>query len=503
VHASDLFTSAPAAEDMAAVIQALQVGKVDLYGDSYGSFFAQVFASRFPHLLRSVILDSTYQTVGLDPWYRSTIDAMGANFNAACERWPACAQAAPGSSWERIAALAQRLQESLIAGTVPGPDGTLQRVSMGVVGLVDLLNDAAGDPHIYREIDAAARALTDGGEAAPLLRLYDQRLEEDESYFTSKPGEYSAELYLAVSCLDYPQLFNMASPPSVRATELADAEALLPASTFAPFSTEEWLSQDQNTEAYTACLDWPAPVEAEPPTLGKLPLISSALPVLVLGGEFDTWTPPAEVHDVLAELGGHSRFIELANATHVVGEGDTVCGSELVQAFVQRPQQLDSLDASCAPAVPPIHTVGLFPLQLQEEPPIEPALGNTASTEDLRLAAAAVQTAGDAVARYQAIEAEHDHGLFGGSVTATRNGSLLTLADDRLIEGVAVGGTVRLSPSPIPDDGDSAVATLTATAPGLSKGSFTATWTTSGAGAVTQITGSVGRETLAGTLPAP
>ncbi len=52
--------SAAAAEDLATVIVALQLPKVDLYGDSYGSFFAQVFASRIPQLVRSVILDSTY-----------------------------------------------------------------------------------------------------------------------------------------------------------------------------------------------------------------------------------------------------------------------------------------------------------------------------------------------------------------------------------------------------------------------------------------------------------
>ena len=48
VHASDLFTSALAANDMAAIIEALGIKKVDLYGDSYGSFFAQTFASRYP-----------------------------------------------------------------------------------------------------------------------------------------------------------------------------------------------------------------------------------------------------------------------------------------------------------------------------------------------------------------------------------------------------------------------------------------------------------------------
>jgi pimeloyl-ACP methyl ester carboxylesterase len=34
VHASDLFTSAPAADDLAAVIRALELHKIDLYGDS-------------------------------------------------------------------------------------------------------------------------------------------------------------------------------------------------------------------------------------------------------------------------------------------------------------------------------------------------------------------------------------------------------------------------------------------------------------------------------------
>ena len=46
VHASDLFTSAASAQDVAAVIKALGVPRVDIYGDSYGSWFAQVFAAR-------------------------------------------------------------------------------------------------------------------------------------------------------------------------------------------------------------------------------------------------------------------------------------------------------------------------------------------------------------------------------------------------------------------------------------------------------------------------
>lgn len=501
VHASDLFTSAPAAEDMAAVIKALGLGKVDLYGDSYGSFFAQVFAVRFPRLVRSVVLDSTYETSGLDPFYRSSIGSMPADFQTACERAPACAAAEPQAPWTRIGALAKRLQTT-ISGTVPGPGGKLEKVTMGVTGLADLVNDAAEDRQVYRDLDAAARALLEEGDGAPLLRLYAQRLAVDEAYFGLPISEYSVELYFAVGCLDYPQLFDMRAAPSLRAAQLQGAVAGLPAGTYSPFTSEQWLAQDENTEAYTGCLDWPAPAIAQPPTMGAVPLFPSTVPVLVLGGELDAWTPPVDVPKVLAEVGGHSRFVELANSTHVVGEGETVCGSSLIQAFVARPQELDTIDASCAVAVPAIHAVGVYPDSLAGEPPIAPSPGSNASTSDLRLAAAAVATAGDAIARYAATEASADHGLGGGTVSATKSGAVLTLAHDQLIPGVAVSGTVTLSPAPIEVDGEVAVATLTVTGVGKRPASFTATWTTAGPG-LAEVAGTAEGVTVTGTTPAP
>jgi pimeloyl-ACP methyl ester carboxylesterase len=503
VHASDLFTSTPAAEDMAAVIKALELPKVDLYGDSYGSFFAQVFASHFPRLVRSVVLDSTYETSGLDPWYRSTVESMPSDFEAACSRSAACAQAAPGSSWARIGELAERLRQSPISGRVPGPSGAIESVSMNVTGLVDLLSDSAEDTKIYRELDAAGRALLKAGDPAPLLRLYAQREYEDEGYFSLPVGEYSVELYVAVACLDYPQLFNMNASGQVRAEELAAGESALPASTFGPFSAAEWISQNENTEAFSVCIGWPSPTVAEPPVSAATPLFPSSLPVLVLGGELDTWTPPVDVPKVLAQVGGHSRFIELANSTHVVGEGDTDCGSSLIQRFVENPEAIDSLDASCAPAVSPIHTVGVYAAQLSEQPPLEPSPGSSASSEELQVAAAAVSTAGDAVAREQAIEAKLDHGLAGGSVKASHGGSLLTLENDQLTPGVRVSGTVTLAPDPISVDGDTVTASLTAKVAGLPAASFTATWTTAGADARAELIGIVGRQSVAGSMPAP
>jgi pimeloyl-ACP methyl ester carboxylesterase len=503
VHASDLFNSVPAARDMAAVIRALALSKVDLYGDSYGSFFAQVFVTRFPRLVRSVVLDSTYPTRGLDPWYRVAARSMPAAFDAACARWVACAHAAPGSSWLRIGELAASLRQRPISGRVPGSTGKLQNVSMNITGLVDLVSDAAEDSRIYGELDAAARALLAAGhDAAPLLRLYAQREYSDEGYFGSLAREYSVELYVADACLDYPQLFNMHASAATRAAQLLDGEAHLAPGTFGPFSPAEWISQNENTEAFSVCIGWPSPTSAaQQPSSRAMPRLPASLPVLVLGGEFDTWTPPSEVPKVLAQVGGRSRFVDLANSTHVVGEGATKCGSTLVERFVARPRAIDSLNAACAAAVAPIHAVGRYPMRLSEQAPLQPATRSAASSAELRLAAAAVQTAGDAVSRYEAIEAELDHGLHGGSILSTQAGSLLKLKGDQLIAGVAVSGTVQLRPSK--NVGQVAMAKLRVSTPGMPSESLIASWHTVGANAAAEVSGYSSVRALRGAMPAP
>jgi pimeloyl-ACP methyl ester carboxylesterase len=495
VHASDLFTSATAAADVASVVRALGLQQVDVYGDSYGSFFAQVFARRYPALVRSLTLDSTYATEQLDPWYRSTIESIPTAFDTVCDRSPACAGAATGASWPRIEALADRLRTSPVTRRVPGPDGAVESVTMDVVGLVDLVSDAAGDPSIYRSLDAAARADLADDDPAPLLRLYAQRLAFDEDYFATSARAYSGELYFAVSCLDYPQLFDMSADASTRMAQLQSAAAALPPGTFAPFTTAEWLSQNENTEAYSACVSWPSPRDAGPPTAGQPPLPAST-PVLILGGELDTWTPPSGISQVTGELGGTSRVIVLANATHVVGEADTICGSQLVEAFVAAPSSLDTLDASCAARVPTIHAVGIYARSLTEVPPLTPSPGTTGSQPLLRLAAASVATAGDAVARYQDTVGTFDHGLHGGTARAQRGGKTITLTGDTLVPGVPVSGIIRTSSTAV-------TATLTAHGPGSPRTTFTVRWPLGVDDAMATVTGTSRGRTITGEMDAP
>ena len=121
VHASDLFNTAYSARDVAGVLHALRLGRVDLYGDSYGSWFAQVFASRYPGLLRSVTLDSTYQVLGLDPWYATTVRDRAARVRAGLRAVRGLRRGDPraAQAWARIAALARRLAR--LPGQRPRP----------------------------------------------------------------------------------------------------------------------------------------------------------------------------------------------------------------------------------------------------------------------------------------------------------------------------------------------------------------------------------------------
>ena len=92
------------------MLRELRLGRVDLYGDSYGSWFSQVFASRYPGQLRSVTLDSTYQVLGLDPWYATTVITARRAFDAACGAGrparAAAARPAPGPGSRALAAAA-------------------------------------------------------------------------------------------------------------------------------------------------------------------------------------------------------------------------------------------------------------------------------------------------------------------------------------------------------------------------------------------------------------
>jgi pimeloyl-ACP methyl ester carboxylesterase len=454
VHASDLFTTANAARDMARVIKALQTGPVALYGDSYGTYFSQSFLSRYPHLLRSVTLDSAYEARDLSPWYHTTVTTARRAFNTACRRSAACHAAAPGKSWHRITELATALRVHPFSGLAPGVDAGKVRVRMNITSLVNIVNDAGYDFDPYRQLDAAARAYLDDGDRIPLLRLYAQDIGYDYSDYNAAATYYSDGQYFAVGCTDYPQLFNMRASSKVRRAQFAKAESRYPAKAFAPFTVKEWVAVSPFTETYHACTAWPRSVhKADPPVPAHVSMDATHVPVLILNGSLDSLTPAAGGAHIHRQIGSASRHIVTANEVHLVGlDSPYGCGEDLIRRFMTNPATLHSLNASCAKHVPAVRTVGTFPLTVRAA---MPAHGSGSRLLRQR-AAVALEAAGDAAIRYNFVDGNRDIGLRGGKIRYhAAGGTSITAVLTRVkwTDDSTVSGHVTFSPNALTASG--------------------------------------------------
>ncbi len=501
VHASDLFNTAYSARDVAEVLRHLKLGRVDLYGDSYGSWFSQVFASRYPGLLRSVTLDSTYQVLDLDPWYTTTVVTARRAFNAACQLSRACAQAGTSSSWARIGRLARRLNQSPVTGYTTSAAGTRTRLTVTALTLVNLVNNAGFDAVVYRDLDAAGRALLQHDDAAPLLRIAALSLGFDNTN-EPLPG-FSDGLYYAVACTDYVQLFSRTAAPAVRARQYRAALRREPPRTFAPFSVRQWTSLDQYTEAYSACLDWPTPTRLVPPITRRPPLVPRRLPVLILSGTLDSLTPRLHGATLVArQMGPSARLVTVANLTHVaLQDQNDACPASIYQRFVLHPGRLRSENTLCAARVTPVHTVGSYPRLLADAAPATATRGNTAGRAARQAAAIGVASVADEISRFQLLDGNKDLGLRGGRVTFTpgRRALGIRLDDVHWVSDAAINGTAAF-------DQQTGVTTASLVVR-LARGPavhMTARWLPFGSQRQPAIiTGSQGRDLLAAVCPPP
>jgi pimeloyl-ACP methyl ester carboxylesterase len=416
---SDLYSTAYAAGDLASVIRALGVGPVDFYGDSYGTYLGQSLLARHPQLLRSVTLDSAYEARGLDPWYRTTVTAARRGFSNVCRRSPACHEAAPGRSWRRITRLARRLRHHPITGFPVGLDDHRHLVRINVTNLVNLVNDAGYDVQPYRDLDAAARAYLDRGDAAPLLRLWAQDIGWDDSDYVAPPSTYSDGDYYAVACTDYPQLFDMHARRHKRVKQLATAVHRLRRKTFAPFTIKQWMSMQPYTEAYTSCLGWPRPQHNRLPPTPRGPMDPSKVPVLILNGGLDSLTPATGGAHIARQIGPSARAVRVPNTVHLVAlDNPDPCGRRLVRSFIDQPRLLHTMSVACTRSVPPIDAIGVYPRTIANA---QPGKGH-APRLIRQLASVATAAAGDAAVRFHYIDGRHDQGLRGGLITYTRVG---------------------------------------------------------------------------------
>jgi pimeloyl-ACP methyl ester carboxylesterase len=434
VHASDLFGTAYAVGDLRAVLRRLGLRRVDLYGDSYGSWFAQAFAARFPDVLRSVILDSTYAIRKLDPYYASSGSSGRAALDRVCVRDPGCTAASRGSGTPvaRLGELLARIRR----GALRGPRAS----AITARHLVDLFQNSGSDPLILRELDASVRAAL-RGDTAPMLRLIAQGA-GNGGY--PDPGYFSDGAYMAVGCTDYPQLFSLNAAPAMRRRQLRASLARAGAAVFVPFTPREWFTMSGYSETYDACLDWPRPVHRAPVVPVHDQTLPDSVPLLVIGGDLDDLTPLADAERFAPELGARVRVVDLHNTVHVTSEGDTnlsvgaACARAIIRRFVVAPERLRTLNASCAARIPHVHTPGAYPRTLSRAAPATVLAGGHPGAEARRAVTVAAAAFADATAVELATVAGHGRGLRGGRFTVS--GDRFRLRRVRFVSDATVSG---------------------------------------------------------------
>lgn len=496
-----LYSTALAADDLAAVLDALHIERIGLYGDSYGTYFAQVFTLRHPQRLRAVVLDGAYPLDGPDyAWYPHYAPAMREKFNRACERSSDCS-AIPGASLEHIAPALKLLRAKPLQARVRWGAGQVSTFTANATELATVMFGSAPAYASVRELDAAARAFSAGDEL-PLLRLMaETRAGVDSREATHNPRLFSAGLAAAVSCGDPPQIFDMALPPPVRVRARAQAiaqRAREAPDTYAPFTIDEYRRMPLDYAFIDQCVQWPAHSSSWPSARLVPDAPYPEVPVLVVSGELDNMTSVADGAAAAARFPA-AHHVVIANGFHVnaLPHSRSECGALLVRRFLAN---LSTEDDSCAAEVPPVRLVPRFARSAAELAAAQPQAGNEADEAQLRLVSAALLTCEDAIARARANGAGQGSGLRGGTFTVTdaSPGYHLTLREVRWTEDLGVSGEIDW-----PGRTGTVRANLQVSAPPQLHGQLEALWPEGVARARATVRGTLGAAAVSAEAPVP
>jgi pimeloyl-ACP methyl ester carboxylesterase len=489
---SDLYGSDMAADDMVAIMDLLGVKKIDLYGDSYGTYSSQIFAGRHGDRIRTLVLDAAYPVLNADPFFAPEGAAITTAFNNVCKRSPDCS----GTSTDYIEQLLAQLRAHPNQAPNVNRNGDIGPLSAADMAL--MMNVAAEQYNLYSELDPAVRAYL-AGDTVPLVRLVNETYPIESGGAGSKPKDYSIGMFLATTCQDGPTAYDMTLPPGPKRN--ATYQTALTAqknkdpNIYYPFTIDEFLSEPLDWSITPTCLNWPvsssAHPEGNPVPSGKMPDV----PTMVLTGDLDTVTPMGEGDEVAAEFKHVTRVI-VPNGVHVTAIGDTTgCLSNMVNTFVATG---GTTDTSCAATASPAWR--LVPNYALTVADVSTHGVSGASGKTLRQTArAAVLTAGDAFSRYWNVGLTSAPGLRGGTMKVNNAETKITLTNDELTSDLAVSGTITMDP-------DTLVNTATLTLSGVATGTITFSWTTYNfvnPQVVTSVTGTINGTSVNISVPEP
>ncbi|MCW5748296.1 MAG: alpha/beta hydrolase [Alphaproteobacteria bacterium] len=304
--------STPAlADDVADLVRALELSKVNLYGVSYGTRWALEVMRRHPALVRAAILDSVYPPhVNGD---QEEADAVRRAFNrlfleCAADAW--CARKYPNLRGD-LETLVARLDRTPVRLRLKLSGGKTTVAIDGTKALLVLLHVMRlGGEDIGKLPTTIARAAA-GNYAA--LRFFAEDLETTEGGIVEAPIEEMGGLYYSIECRETTAFLDRPA----RERSIADAGIY-------------GLVARANTGP-ALCPIWRVP-PAEP---SERQPVDSRIPTLLLSGSYD-WLTPSTWAEAARQHLPNARHVEFRAMGHAVTANDA-CAEMLLAQFVATP----------------------------------------------------------------------------------------------------------------------------------------------------------------------
>jgi pimeloyl-ACP methyl ester carboxylesterase len=323
LHADTRFYSTlPAVDDLDQVRAALGYDQINLYGISYGTRVAQTYMRKYPRRVRAVILDGVVPQdealgVKIASDAQKSLDAVFARCAADAE----CGRAFPGLRGE-FDSLLHRVQKEPVKITLEHPSTskpvevhfTRDRLSTAIrlfsyspesTALLPLLIHDAQTTGNFRRLAAQSMIVAEQVQGSINLNVHHSVVCAEDVPFYRRDGQF-----------------------------IGDARA----------ESQAYLGETYR-KLEKICSYWPA---ARVPSEFKSPVRSDA-PVLLLSGQLDPVTPPANADHVAATL---------PNSLHLVapGQGHGVllrgCVRKIAAEFIER-GTTKGLDARCVQDLKP------------------------------------------------------------------------------------------------------------------------------------------------------
>jgi pimeloyl-ACP methyl ester carboxylesterase len=505
-HAT-MYGSGDVALDMEAVRKALGVRKLDLYGGSYAAQDVQSYTLRFPHRVRTAVLDSpfsasVYDLPGqtMDDYLTDVALELPDVADRLCARSRSCSFDRTNAH-DDLAWLVQRLRTTPLTGTAPDLQGRPRTVTVTEKTLAWNILLAEDFNLIALSESAAAAASLRAGDPAPLLRLAAEAATPDDSG-PDPVRNFSWGENAARSCLDLEFPWDTSAAVGVRQAQWQAAANALPATQFGLFSKQAWLTRPGAPLAPDPCIVWPGPKGSTPAAVPRHSSFPKKVPALVIAGDLDL-SIPADDAVALHELWPGSDYVEIRNAQHHVWFTAAECADPVIVHFIEKRR---TGDTSCAEKNTDIYSypaVGRFPALAAAAVPATAVTGDGSSSADRQVVTVATSAVTDAFRRgFGPRQVEKGAGLRGGAFTIGfgDNHAKVKLTGARFAGDVAVTGKATYGYQSQAID-----ATVTVDGPGAEDGTLhiVGVWfgfrvpTT-----VLEVSGTIGGRAVAATVPA-